>query len=231
MPEPATDQGKSCLIIIPARDEASAIAQVVTQALAQTRLPVLVVNDASRDETGALAAEAGATVLDLADNLGAWGAIQAGLRYARQKRYDMVVTMDGDGQHAASDIQALMRPVAQGQCELSIGSCPDRGSPARQTAWSFFRVLSGLPFADLTSGFRAYGPRAIRLLLQAEATLSDFQDMGVLLLAHRHGLPIQEVPVCMRPRATGKSRIFSSWLKVAQYMMYTTVVALTRGRA
>ncbi len=221
----------SCLVVIPARDEAATIARVVSETRAHTGLPVLVVNDASSDETAREAAGAGAEVLNLADRLGAWGAIQTGLRFALRRGYTMVVTMDADCQHAAGDILAVAGPVASGQCQVSIGSCPERGSKARKAAWSFFRTISGLPYADLTSGFRAYGRKAIRLLLRAEATLSDFQDMGVLLLAHRHGLSIREVPVCMQARASGKSRIFASWFKVAQYMLYTTVVSLTRRKA
>ncbi len=219
------------LVVIPARNESPTIAQVVREARVLTGFPVLVVNDASTDDTAIKAAGAGAEVLTLADRLGAWGAIQTGLRFALRHGFRTVVTMDADGQHGAGDILAVAEPVASGRFQVSIGSCPERGSRARKVAWSFFRGISGLPFADLTSGFRAYGSRAIRLLLKAEATLSDFQDMGVLLLAHRHGLAIREVPVCMLPRAAGKSRIFASWFKVAQYMLYTTVVSLTRRRA
>ena len=230
-PGRARHAASTCLVVIPARDEALTIARVVTEAREHSGLPVLVVNDASRDDTAGEAARAGAEVLTLADGLGAWGAIQTGLRFALRRGYSMVVTMDADGQHAAGDILAVAEPVASGRFQVAIGSCPERGSKARKVAWSFFRGISGLPYADLTSGFRAYGIRAIRLLLRAEATLSDFQDMGVLLLAHRHGLAIREVPVCMQPRAAGKSRIFASWFKVAQYMLYTTVVSLTRRRA
>lgn len=230
-PGRARPAASACLVVIPARDEALTIARVVSEARERSGLPVLVVNDASSDETAREAARAGAEVLTLADRLGAWGAIQTGLRFALRRGYPMVVTMDADGQHGAGDILAVAGPVASGRFQVAIGSCPERGSQARKLAWSFFRAISGLPFADLTSGFRAYGTRAIRLLLKAEATLSDFQDMGVLLLAHRHGLAIREVPVCMRPRASGKSRIFASWFKVAQYMLYTTVVSLTRRRA
>jgi hypothetical protein len=71
--------------------------------------------------------------------------------------------------------------------------------------------LTGLRFDDLTSGFRYYGPRACSLLASEDATLLDYQDIGVLLLLRRANLRISEVSVLMNPRKSGASRIFFSW--------------------
>ncbi len=77
-----------------------------------------------------------------------------------------------------------------------------------------------------------YGPEAIRLLASPRATLLDYQDVGVLLLVRRHGLSIREMPVTMFPRRNGKSKVFSSWLLVARYMLQTPVLCFARvGRS
>jgi hypothetical protein len=95
-------------------------------------------------------------------------------------------------------------------------------------AWSYFRLLTGLSLEDITSGFRAYNPSAIELLASAEASLLDYQDIGVLLIIRHRNLRIVEVPVLMDARTTGTSRVFSSWLIVAKYLLQTSLLCLAR---
>ena len=105
------------LIIVPAYNEAATIRRVVRALRAMRRgCDVLVVNDGSDDRTGELARAAGARVLDLACNLGVGGAMQAGYQYARQEGYDVAVQFDGDGQHRASQIEAILEPVRRLKC-------------------------------------------------------------------------------------------------------------------
>ena len=215
------------IVIIPAFDEEATIASIVVEVRTQG-YPVIVVNDASADGTSAAAQSAGALVLDLPCRLGAWGATQAGMRQALRTGYQNIVTIDGDGQHPPGDISTLLAPIVENAADIVIGSCVARGSIARHTAWSFFRALSGLRLKDLTSGFRAYSLAAARASLGAEATLADYQDLGILLLARRKSYRLQEVPVLMCPRIVGKSHVFSSWLKVAQYMIYTLIISCVR---
>ena len=124
-----------------------------------------------------------------------------------------VVTMDADGQHHPSNIPALMRPVLAGECDVAIGSSPQRVG-AEKFAWRLMRLTSGLKCTDITSGFRALNADAISLLAGKEASGLDYQDVGVLLLMEREGLRIVEAPVEMPPRVDGHSRIFSSWFVV-----------------
>ena len=70
----------------------------------------------------------------------------------------------------------------------------------------------------------------MRVLASEEATLLDYQDVGTLLMVRRAGLRIIEVPVEMKRRAVGKSRIFNSWLGVGRYMALTTLLCLSRWR-
>lgn len=213
--------------VIPAYNEARAIADVVHEVLGRG-LPVIVADDASDDDTARMAREAGAHVLHLPFRMGAWNAAQAGLQYALCRGASHIVTLDADGQHRAADIPLLLHPVLRGEADMSIGSCPGRGSPARRLAWWVFRKITGLHTADLTSGFRAYNRKAARTALHREAVLADFQDIGILLLARRYRLRLRDVPVVMRPRANGKSHVFSSWARVAYYMGYTFIIACAR---
>lgn len=114
-----------------------------------------------------------------------------------------------------------------------IGAFPERASRARRIAWSYFRWLTGLKLEDITSGFRAYNHTAMTVLAAPEASLLDYQDVGVLLILRRKGLRTVEVPVSMQPRAQGASRVFRSWWIVGKYMLQTSVLCLARvgGRA
>lgn len=214
------------LIVIPARNEAATIGAVVGKLRQAGPFAILVVNDCSTDGTAARAAEAGAVLLNPVLPLGAWGAIQTGLRYAEKRGFDCVVTLDADGQHESRFVPDLLEKIRSGEADVVIGAYPERGSPARRLAWAFFRKLTGFEFADLTSGFRAYNRRAIELLSDEEATLLDYQDVGVLLLLRQAGLRIVEVPVSMQLRANGISRVFCSWWAVLRYLLETGVLCL-----
>ena len=217
------------LVVIPARNEEKCVAEVVRTVRRVTGLSVLVVNDESTDATARRAREAGALVLDLPCCLGAWLATQAGLRYALAQGYDYVVTCDADGQHEAGDIPMLLEEVRSGRADVAIGCCTERGSRLRHIAWGLFRTLSRISLDDLTSGFRAYNTLGVRLLASPMASLIDYQDMGVLLLLHDCGLRVVEREVSMCPRVDGsKSRIFSSWFKVGEYMLLTIITILVK---
>lgn len=215
------------LIIIPAHNEAALVGDTVRDILNATQLPVVVVDDASTDDTATKARNAGAQLIPLATQLGAWGATQTGLRYALKNGYRNVVTIDADGQHDAQSINHLLTTMRSEDADLVIGSCTHRGSTARKTAWSLLRALSGLTMRDLTSGFRVYSHKGISLLAGRAATSLDYQDIGVLCLMNNAGMKIIETDVCMYPRADGKSRIFHSWLAVSQYMLYSAILAVS----
>ena len=102
------------------------------------------------------------------------------------------------------------------------------GNSLTHSAWWYFRLLTGFRIEDLTSGFRYYNARACRHLAMEEATLLDYQDIGVLLLLRHADLRIREVSVAMNPRRSGASRVFSSWWTVGRYMVETTLLCLAR---
>lgn len=214
------------LVVIPARNEGTTISGVIAAVRAQGFEHVLVVSDQSNDDTVTQARTAGALVLEPVLPMGAWGAMQTGIRYALQKGYGQVITLDADGQHEPAYIPAML--VAAKSSDVVIGAYPERGSTARRIAWRYFRAITGFRIEDLTSGFRCYNRVACAVLAEEEATLLDYQDLGVLLLLRSAGLSIVEVPVEMYPRVGGPSRIFSSWGRVFGYMIESSLLCLAR---
>lgn len=217
---------KDVLIVIPARNEAATIGVLLQHLHAAGWHDVLVINDHSSDDTGAIARAQGAHVLEPVLPMGAWGGMQAGIRYGLSRGYQAVITMDADGQHEVAELPALMQ--ARGQADVVIGAFPERASRLRQIAWGWFRQLAGFELRDLTSGFRLYNRDAMALLASREATLLDYQDLGALLIVRRAGLDITEVPVSMNLRTVGQSRIFNSWFSVGKYMAATTLLCMAR---
>lgn len=216
------------MILIPAHNEAASIARVVREARRHCDAPVVVIDDASTDGTADLACAAGAILLPLRIRLGAWGAIQTGLKLAEQEGWPLAVTMDADGQHEAAHVAKLLAPIQAGEADVVIGACPARASPPRWLAWRYFRWLTGIPLEDITSGFRAYNRAAIQRLTRADASLLDYQDVGVIMLLNRHGLRLREVAVPMQSREDGPSRIFGSRWAVTRYMLHTSLLCLAQ---
>jgi glycosyltransferase involved in cell wall biosynthesis len=223
-PRPSAPGPGRLLVVMPALNEAACIGPVIAGARRHENVDVLVVDDGSTDDTVAVARAAGAKVVRAPLWQGAWGAIQTGLRYALRHGYTAVVTMDADGQHEPADLPRL-REAAR-EADVVIAACPSRGSLLRHFAWRYFKFLTGLDIDDLTSGFRYYDAEACRLLAGEEATLLDYQDIGVLLLIRHANLRVAEIPVAMSPRRSGASRVFSSWWTVGRYMLETTLLCL-----
>jgi len=216
------------LVVIPAYNEAATVAEIVRRVIAHAACDVVVVNDASSDDTSAQARAAGAAVIDLPLNLGAWGATQTGMRYAQRNRYATVATLDADGQHHPESLPSMLTALEQDEVDVVIGTYTQRLSVAKRVAWWYFRLLTGLPVQDFTSGLRAYSRRAARALASREASLLDYQDMGVLMLLYQKGFRLRELPTVMSPRKSGMSRVFASWFIVARYMLHTTVLCFAR---
>jgi glycosyltransferase involved in cell wall biosynthesis len=227
-PDPFALHTADCLAVIPARDEAATVAAVVAGVRESLGCAVLVVDDASTDATAEVARAAGATALTLPIGLGAWGATQAGIRYARRNGFAGVITLDADGQHLPESLPTLFAVQARSGANVVIGTCVERLSRAKRIAWRYLRALTGLGLTDFTSGLRLYDSHAVEILAGPAASLLDYQDIGVLMLLAKNGLTIQETPVPMLPRREGRSRVFASWPVVALYMLHTTVLCVAQ---
>jgi glycosyltransferase involved in cell wall biosynthesis len=218
------------LAIIPAHNEASNLSIVIEDLRGQFVLSdILVVNDASSDETERAARNLGVRVLSLPFNLGIGGAVQTGLKYAEDEGYDIAVQFDGDGQHIAQEIPSLLAPVLEGQADMVVGSryLEDRGykTPLFRRMGMVFSVwltsaVIRQKLTDITSGFRAWNSAAIKVFAQDYPM--SFAGVESSITAHYCGLRLVEVPAHFRARFGGKSSI-NFWRSF--YYPFKTVVA------
>jgi glycosyltransferase involved in cell wall biosynthesis len=200
------------LVVLPALNEQDSVARVVHEIrAAQPNAAVLVVDDGSTDATAGRAAAAGALVMRLPFNLGVGGAMRAGYRYAHERGFAAVVQVDADGQHDAAEIAHLL---AIADADVVIGSrFAGRGDYAVRgpRRWAMRMLSAGLTsivgtsVTDPTSGFRLVHRRAIALFAEhyPEEYLGD--TVEALVVAHRSGLRIKQVPVAMRARESGRA--------------------------
>jgi glycosyltransferase involved in cell wall biosynthesis len=156
-------------VVIPARNEAARIGQVLAGIAGQVDgLPVicLVVNDGSSDGTDEVARAHGARVITHAINLGKGAAMKTGCAAGLAAGCDVLVMMDADGQHRPSDLPAIVAPILSGQADLVLSRRPfNRDMPAtsRLGNWGLtrlFTLMFGASFGDTQSGLRAFTSEA-----------------------------------------------------------------------
>jgi glycosyltransferase involved in cell wall biosynthesis len=203
------------IAIVPARNEEACIGQVIAELRRfDAGLEIVVVDDGSADRTAAIAESAGAHVVRLPFNLGIGGAVQTGFAYALEHGFQLAVRLDGDGQHDAAELPALLEPVLAGRADIAIGSRFTgaggyRAPLVRRIGIHLFARLVSLlvrqRVTDTTSGFQAVNRRGIRLF--AADYPHDYPEVEAVVMVHRHRLRLEEVPVRMRERAGGTSSI------------------------
>jgi len=208
------------VVFIPALNEDASLPAV----LAELRevLPdadVLVVDDGSTDSTAEVARARGAAVLSFGENRGLREGVAAGYRYAHEHDYAYAGRVDADGQHPVSELRRLLERVRAGECDVAVGSRFASGdgyeayrydpSSSRRLGTAVLRramrAALGRPFHDATSGMYAVNARAMPLL--AKPYESGAPEVESLLRLREAGLRIAEIPVHMRERTSGKSRL------------------------
>jgi glycosyltransferase involved in cell wall biosynthesis len=203
------------LILIPAYNEEAAVANVVKEVnLVMPGVPVLVVDDCSTDGTLLEARSAGAQVLAVPHHLGLGGCVQAGYRLAFELGYDYVIRVDGDGQHDARDIPAILEALKREDCEMVIGSRFVNGDGEhsgflRALGVVFFRAILrpilGRTVHDPTSGFVGVNRTALGLFSRSFPL--EYPEIEALVVLQRKKFRFVEVSCRMRPRRTGRSTI------------------------
>lgn len=214
------------LVIVPAHNEAASLPKVLAELSSySSRYDVLVVDDASTDDTADVARRFPVSVICLPANLGIGGAVQTGFKYAVRKGYEIAVQLDGDGQHDPAWLGAVTEPIRSRQAECAIGSRYLKESRhfhyktalMRRVGMIFSSTLlswiTRLRITDTTSGFRALHRSAFAFF--AENYPVDHPDAEALLMLHLAGFRICEVPVSMRPRQGGRSSI--NWIRASVY--------------
>jgi glycosyltransferase involved in cell wall biosynthesis len=200
------------LVVIPAYNEEGAIAGVIRNLReAAPEFDRVVVNDGSTDGTGRIVAELGERQLELVCNLGYGPALQTGLQFALARGYEIVVTMDADGQHRAEDAPRLVQALVENKADMVIGSRFCDGSPYDRRAsrgvgqWVFSRLthlLVGHRIFDTSSGFKALRAETCRVLV--DGIFLDFHIETIVQLSLA-GFRVLEVPLVVQERMSGRS--------------------------
>jgi glycosyltransferase involved in cell wall biosynthesis len=228
------------LVFIPAWNEEENL-PVVLDELHQ-ELPdaeVLVVDDGSTDLTAAVARELGTHVVSFPENRGLRAGIAAGWEYAAEHGYDFCGRVDADGQHPAGELRRLLALVAADECDVAVGSRFVSGdgyepyryetSPARTLGTGLLRrsmrLALGTPFHDATSGMYAANARALPVL--ARPYTSGAPEVEAILRLNDEGLRVREVPVEMRQRVGGESKLQGK--KAALLVLTVVGTLLTAG--
>lgn len=203
--------GTDALVVLPAYNEQEALPGVIDRI--REVLPgidVLVVNDGSVDATADVARRAGVRLINLPFNVGVGGALRAGMLAAHRENYKALVQCDADGQHPPASIPALLAALDSADIVIGarfagVGEYRVRG--ARSWAMVLLaRVMSrvhGTRLTDVTSGFRAFGPRAIETLGRELPPDYLGDTVEALVIAKEYRLRVTQVPVAMLARQGG----------------------------
>jgi glycosyltransferase involved in cell wall biosynthesis len=194
-------EGPFVVVGIPAFNEENSIARIVIEAQKHAD-EVIVCDDGSSDLTAQIAERLGAQVIRHKQNKGYGAAIKSLFQHALSLGADVLVTLDGDGQHNASEIPQVLKPIINGKADVVIGSrFIDQQGTAEMPAYRklgaqvITKLVNGSASTgvkDSQSGFRAYNRQAIERLSVSEAGMGA--SVQILLEASRQSLKITEVP-------------------------------------
>lgn len=158
----------SILVIVPVYNEARHILDTVAALRRHGFEDILVVNDGSTDTTKELLEQNNINALHHLINRGQGAAIQTGFEWAQRGNWEVVVSMDGDGQCDPEDIKVLAAPILEGRADIVVGNRFGGGSriPLLRRLYNFAGslitwLLSGIYLTDTQSGMRAYNRRAL----------------------------------------------------------------------
>ena len=223
----------SLLVVIPAFNEANSIANVIQDI--RIHIPsatILVVDDGSSDKTVEVAESAKVKVLSLPFNVGVGGALRAGFLYAHRNSFTQVLQIDADGQHRAEHAKTILE--SSDGFDIVIGS---RFAESKNNYDASFlrrlaiRLLSSViskicktKLTDVTSGFRLSSRSAIELFMKDYPVEYLGDTVESLVIAHKAGLSIAEVPVQMSKREFGSPS--QNFLKSTWYLLRAILVVI-----
>ncbi|MEO5359700.1 MAG: glycosyltransferase family 2 protein [Nitrospirota bacterium] len=227
------------LIIIPAFNEEKSIGTVIEKIhRTSPESDVLVVSDGSSDNTVEISKGLGAHVINHAFNLGYGGALQSGFRFALKKNYDIVITMDADGQHDPAYIENLLTARAQHSANVVIGTrfleSDYKAGIFKRAGISLFsaiiRIYTGKRITDPTSGFQLMDSAVLTYLSHGDNFPLDYPDANMIMLLHKKKFIVVETPVKMFNRLDGVS--MHSGIKPLIYMirMFLAIIMVVLRR-
>jgi glycosyltransferase involved in cell wall biosynthesis len=195
------------VVAIPCFNEEKFIGDVVSKTREYVD-QVIVVDDGSTDDTVKVAQNAGAEVIRHEVNKGYGESIQSCFRAARRSSADILVTLDGDGQHNPDDIPGVLAPIINGEADLVIGSrflrlstldsqlktnIPRYRKFGIDSITWLYNLGSQLKISDAESGFRAYSARLLDAFPITEKGMGG--SIEILIKARNKGFAIKEVPI------------------------------------
>lgn len=233
------------LVILPTYNEIDSIAGIVERVLAQdSRLSVLVVDDASPDGTGALvdslaAADPRVNVLHREGKQGLGTAYIAGFRWALERDFEWIFEMDADGSHDARYIPDMIAAAAR--FDVVVGSRYTAGVnvvnwPMSRLLLSYYankyaRIATGLRLADSTSGFKCFARRVLETidLDRVGSTGYTFQ-IEMNFRAWKKGFRVGEVPIVFTDRRLGQSKMSGAIVREAVWRVWALRLRSLIGR-
>jgi len=233
----------STLVFLPAWNEEQNLQGVLDEL--HQGLPdadLLVIDDGSTDGTADVARAAGAEVVSFSHNRGLPAGIAAGYAYALEHGYDFCGRVDADGQHPVVELERLLERVRAGECDVAVGSrfasgegfAPYRYMPSAPRRFGTallrraMRIALRRPFLDATSGMYAANAKALPVLAQPYTT--EAPEVEALLRLSEAGLRVDEVPVEMRERASGESKLRGKKSLLVVLTVIGTLFAFLRRR-
>lgn len=209
------------LLIIPAYNEEENIVRVISEL--EKNYPsydYIIINDGSRDNTERICKENNYYCINVPVNVGLMAGFRIGMKYAKRYGYDMVVQLDGDGQHNPEYIDAMAQEINECNADIVIGSRFLRGKDNRSLRMLGSKILKGLIYfttqksvSDPTSGMRAYNKKCIDYFAE-NSNCGPEPDSLVHFL--KMGYKVKEVPVEMKERMGGES--YLNWSRSVEYM-------------
>jgi len=221
---------ESILIVIPAYNEETNLGSVLSlmpeNVLEMSVVPV-VVDDGSTDNTVKLCQDKSVLYARNMINRGGGAALRVGFEITRQMGAEVIVTMDGDGQHRPEEISTLVEPIINNHADLVIGSrmlgSMEKYSEVRYWGVNFFGMLIsrliGQKITDPASGFRAFNQKVLQT---CSLTQDQYHTPELIIEASKRGLRIVEQPVLIKRRLSGESKKGKDW-KYALFFLRTVI--------
>jgi glycosyltransferase involved in cell wall biosynthesis len=208
--------GSDVWVVVPAYNEGRRIGAVLER-LSTLSVSIVVVDDASRDDTVSRVTCFPVWLLRHPINCGQGAALQTGIEFALRQGASVIVTFDADGQHDASEIARLIGPVVAREADVSLGSrflgtardIPMLRWLTLKLAIVFTRLTSGLALTDVHNGFRAFSRQAASTIRIRQPRMAHASE--ILEEIARHGLRYQEVPVTVTYRAETLEKGQTAW--------------------
>lgn len=218
------------LVIIPAYNEENNLSHIIPdlpKEIMGKQVTPLVIDDGSKDNTSKICFDLDVPCAVNLINRGGGAALRVGFDIALQAKPDVIVTMDGDGQHRIEDIAKLVEPIVNGEAEIIIGSRllgeMEHYSVLRYWGVVFFgrliSLLIGQKVTDPASGFRAFTPRVLETCV---LTQDQYHTAELIIEAAKKRLTVQEVPITIKKRLSGESKKGKD-LKYALHFLRTII--------